>query len=190
MNQESYMTLPVQHLVSESDVLKALIARGLTLEAAQSLVAELNHKCAGRLEAEVDETVGRLVNGQLVTLHRHGDSVELGVVSFPESWEVEASRLNDAGVQAGLQHVQHALLELRDLCRLEWLEAPIEVNRWCAGVEASEALLAMNSWLQFGELLEQHEDAPQSIVEAWLGVTGMALVEGRWASDHGSSARA
>jgi hypothetical protein len=189
MNQESYMTLPVQNFVSESDVLKALIARGLTLESAQSLITELNNKCTGRLEAEVDEPVGRLVHGQLVTLHRHGDSFEVGVVSFPEAWETEASRLNDAGVQAGLQHVQHALLELRDLCRLDWLEAPIEVKRWCGGVEASEALLAMDSWLQFGELLELNEDAPQSIVEAWLGVTGMALVEGRWASDHGSSAR-
>ena len=164
--------------VTEPEVLTALRTQGVALEDAEIMRCELSAILEERPEADLDATVGRMVNGNLVTLHRDSSGYEVGVMAFPGTLASEASSLNDDGVQTTVLELQAALQALRDTCREHWTRPPSTVRHWMAGLDSSGECLALESWLRFGELLEDHEDAPAIVVGAWLGATSVALMEG------------
>ncbi|NJK42886.1 MAG: hypothetical protein HC933_00280 [Pleurocapsa sp. SU_196_0] len=181
---------PTWQPVTEPDVLEALQTNGVTLEDAELMRRELSVKLEHRLEMDLDATVGRMVNGKLVTLHCDSNGYEVGVMAFPGTRAQEASSLNDDGVQTTMLELQAALQGLRDTCQEHWVQPPTAVRHWMAGLDSSGEFLSLESWLQFGELLEMHPDAPEVVVQAWLGATSVALVEGTWVSRADSSSHA
>jgi hypothetical protein len=181
---------PTWQPVPERDVLEALHSQGVSPRDAETMHRELQIKLEHQAEGDMDATVGRMVGGQLVTLHRDAGGFEIGVVRFPTSLVDEASSLSDDGVQATMLEVQRSLNALCETCQAHWSDPPSSVRHWMAGLDSSGPYLALESWLQFGELLEEHRDAPEIVLQAWLSATGVALVEGTWVNRAATSSQA
>ncbi len=180
---------PTWQTVSEPEVLFALQTQGVSHRDAETMQRELRAKLEHQTEMQKDATVGRMVGDRLVTLHANSSGFEIGVMAFQSSWSHEASTLNDAAVQATMLELQTSLQALRDTCQTQWTEPPDAVRHWMTGLDASGPFLALESWLQFGELLEAHPDAPEMVLQVWLSSTGVALVEGTWVSRAGTSSQ-
>jgi hypothetical protein len=181
---------PTWQPVSEPEVLAALQTQGVSHTDAETMQRELRAKLEHQAEADKDATVGRMVKDRLVTLHRDASGYEVGVMGFPGSWMDEASSLGNNAVRTAMLELQASLQGLRDVCQTHWSEPPDGVRHWMAGLDPSGPFLALESWLQFGELLAAHPDAPPNVLQAWLGATGVALIEGSWVSRAGFTSQA